>query len=109
MKTQFSIVLISFLLLGCSSSRQIEEGRIQIPDSIFIKSDDIIKSMIGERFFKAYIKSEPAKSKFIPSSTDGAKELRGSHYFVIYRFYIPGYEEYENLISFHVDLNGNLL
>ncbi len=110
MRTLFSLLSISLLLCGCSSTKQLEGDRIPIPDSIRVKSDDIVKSMVGEQFFSSYIRLDSSRSKLVPLRTDGVKVLPDvPHYWVFYRFYIPKYEHYETLIEFRTDLNGSLL
>ena len=85
-----------------------------IPDSIIIKTNDFIRSEVGDEYFKEFVSFNKSKSFFrksykITHPTDCVEQLKEPHYFLTYNIKIPDMGEDLVPIEFITDTSGALI
>lgn len=118
---KYSIILICFalLLFNCSQPNALEEPIekakqiISVPDYIIYKSNSVIISKVGQKFFDSYITLDSINSKFsLPDSFCVKNPSRCAdlnlipHYRMVYKFIIPDNKYVNAFIEFVVDTCG---
>lgn len=107
-------ILISCIQTKSSAYQLVPELGDDIPDSIIQKSTTFIKSKVGEKYFKSFIKFDAVKSNFrksyrITHPPSCAEKLKNPHYFLVYNIQIPDMGEDLVPIEFITDTLGNII
>ncbi|MBI2832587.1 MAG: hypothetical protein HYX79_10070 [Chloroflexi bacterium] len=87
------------------------EPKLPIPDFIIEKSNQYVISKVGSEYFSRYITFNPPKSRYFEAmkGSNISAYLRNSHFYMVYTFRIPDKPFVDELISFAVDVNGNVV
>lgn len=119
LKDYIILMCFALLLFNCSQPNELEEPiekdkqKYSIPDSIILKSNMVIISRVGQKFFDSYIKLDSSISKFSPpdsfcikNPSHCAEYLVRPFYSMVYKFNVTGDKDFNAFIEFVVDTNG---
>jgi len=112
----FLVILITCIQTESSAYQFIPTLNDDIPDSIIQKTNDFIKSQVGEKYFNDFIKYDVSnsglrkrRSNNREHSSPCGKYLYKPHYYFVYNLQISKTEEISASIEFITDTLGNII
>ncbi|MBI5418282.1 hypothetical protein HZA55_10135 [Candidatus Poribacteria bacterium] len=122
LKYYIILICLALLLFNCSQPNELDEPiekdkqNYSIPDSIIQKSNMIIISRVGQKFFDSYIKLDSSVSKFSPPDSFCIKNPSRCadlnlipHYNMVYKLKMLDNKYINTFIEFVVDTCGDLV